>query len=110
MRWIRFTPADGLTRYGQLHDTTVLEVQGDPFQGFALTHQRHALAEVRLEIPVVPVTFYAAGLNYAAHVKEGATLMDRAPVIPTHADIGYPPNNSLLPHGNGVNLTAHAGA
>lgn len=109
MRWIRFTPTDGRTRYGQLHDDTVHAVQGDPFAGYTLTNERYALAEVRLEIPVVPVTFYAAGLNYAAHVKEGATLMDRAPVLPTQADIGYRANNALIAHNDDVIIPADAG-
>lgn len=109
MRWIRYTPPNGRTRYGQLHGELVHAVHGDPFNGFELTPERHALAEVRLEIPVVPVTFYAAGLNYAAHVKEGATLMDRAPVLPTQADIGYRANNALIAHGDEVIIPADAG-
>jgi 2-keto-4-pentenoate hydratase/2-oxohepta-3-ene-1,7-dioic acid hydratase in catechol pathway len=109
MRWIRYTSPQGGTRYGQLHGEVVHAVDGDPLIGYELRPERYALADVRLEIPVVPVTFYAAGLNYAAHVKEGATLMDRAPVLPTQADIGYRANNALIAHGEDVIIPADAG-
>ena len=88
MRWIRFT-ADGKTAYGILQGERIVEVVGDPFVGYERTQRRHALAAVKIEVPVMPRTFYCAGLNYTAHVIEQAAKRGVAPDLPTKPDIGY---------------------
>ena len=108
MRWIRFT-VDDTTRYGIVEGDTVLAVQGSPFDAHTLTGERHALDAVRLEVPVVPPTFYAAGMNYARHVQEAARMAGKTAALPAQADIGYRANNALLPHGGDVVIPADAG-
>ena len=71
MRWIKFT-AQGKTAYGILEGNQIFEVAGDPFAGYERTSRVHPLAAVKLEVPVVPRTFYCAGLNYTTHVIEQA--------------------------------------
>jgi 2-keto-4-pentenoate hydratase/2-oxohepta-3-ene-1,7-dioic acid hydratase in catechol pathway len=105
MRWIRFTAA-GKTAYGILEGEQILEVAGDPFRGYDRTARRHALAEVRIEVPVIPGTFYCAGLNYTAHVIEQAQKRGVAPELPKQPDIGYRANNALIAHGETVVIPA----
>jgi 2-keto-4-pentenoate hydratase/2-oxohepta-3-ene-1,7-dioic acid hydratase in catechol pathway len=101
MRWIRFS-AGGRTAYGILDGETIAEVQGDPFAGYERTARRHALGEVRIEVPVIPRTFYCAGLNYTAHIREMAAKRAVEPDIPRKPDIGYRANNALIAHNDPV--------
>ncbi len=91
MRWIRYT-AEGKTGYGILEGERILEVAGDPFGGYRKTDRDRALAGVKLEVPVVPRTFYCAGLNYTAHLKVANAS------VPEKPDIGYRANNALVAH------------
>src|SRR4051794_29118752 len=97
MRWIRFS-AEGRTAYGILEGERIAEVSGDPFAGYQRTRRGHALGAVKIEVPVVPRTFYCAGLNYVAHIKEGALRGGAAPDIPEKPDIGYRAVNALIAH------------
>jgi 2-keto-4-pentenoate hydratase/2-oxohepta-3-ene-1,7-dioic acid hydratase in catechol pathway len=111
MRWIRFSapnlsgPLQGSgarTAFGIVEGDTITEVAGCPFTGYETTRTRHALADVRIEIPLVPQTFYAAGLNYSAHVIDVARKAGKEPDLPKFADIGYRANNALIAHGEPV--------
>ncbi len=101
MRWIRFT-ADGKTAYGILEGDRIVEVAGDPFAGYERTARTHALATIKIEVPVMPRTFYCAGLNYTAHIKEWAAKGVVSSDIPTKPDIGYRAVNALIAHGEDV--------
>ena len=72
MRWMRFS-TQGRTAFGSVEGETIAEVNGCPFKGYETTSITHALAHVKIELPFVPQTFYAAGLNYygALHPDEG---------------------------------------
>jgi 2-keto-4-pentenoate hydratase/2-oxohepta-3-ene-1,7-dioic acid hydratase in catechol pathway len=109
MRWIRFT-AEGRTAYGMVEGDEIAEVTGDPFGGYQRTSRRHALAAVKIEVPVIPRTFYCAGLNYGAHVIEQAQKRGVAPEFPTQPDIGYRANNALIAHGETVIIPRDASA
>jgi len=100
--------ADGAEAYGLVEGDEVVAVQGDPFVGYEPTKQRRPLASVKLLVPVVPRTFYAAGLNYAEHVTEIARQRGEAPKIPRAADIGYRGNNGLIAHGGDHRHSADA--
>jgi 2-keto-4-pentenoate hydratase/2-oxohepta-3-ene-1,7-dioic acid hydratase in catechol pathway len=101
MRWVRYA-ADGQEAYGILEGQDILEVKGDPFAGYERTPTRRKLDGVRLLVPVVPRTFYAAGLNYAEHVIAVANKRGEAPKLPEAADIGYRANNALIAHGEPI--------
>ena len=66
MRWVRFSQA-GRTAYGILEGDRISEVVGDPFMGFDKAGRIHDLGAVKLEVPVLPPTFYCVGLNYRAY-------------------------------------------
>lgn len=107
MRWIRYA-ADGRESYGILEGDDVVEVRGDPFAGYERLSVRRKLSAVRLLVPVIPRTFYAAGLNYAEHVVAVANKRGEVPKLPPAADIGYRANNALIAHGEPIVIPADA--
>lgn len=107
MRWVRFSLA-GRTAYGWLDGETVMEIAGEPWSAHTPVGQQYKLAEVTLEVPVIPRTFYCAGINYAAHIREMAEKRGVQPVFPEKADIGYRANNALVAHNQPVIIPADA--
>lgn len=98
MRWIRFT-AGGRTSYGIVEGEQVAEIRGGLFDGPPEgTGRIHALPAVKVEVPLLPRTFYAAGLNYTGHVMEAATKRGEIPAIPMKPDMGYRATNALIAH------------
>ncbi len=107
MRWLRFT-AGGKTAYGSLNGDTITEINGEPWGDAAPAGRTHALSDVKTEVPVIPRTFYCAGINYAAHIREMAHKRGVEPVFPDKADIGYRANNALIAHNEPVVIPADA--
>jgi 2-keto-4-pentenoate hydratase/2-oxohepta-3-ene-1,7-dioic acid hydratase in catechol pathway len=107
MRWVRFSKDEAIF-YGSLNDAVITEISGDPWGGAKPTGRTFALAEVKLEVPVIPRTFYCAGINYAAHIREMAHKRGVEPVFPEKADIGYRANNALIAHNETVMIPRHA--
>ena len=107
MRFVRFTQ-DGVTAYGFLDGDAISEIRGAPWIDPTPTGRRSDLSAVTLEVPVMPPTFYAAGINYAAHIREMAAKRGESPKFPEKADIGYRANNALIAHGQDVVVPAHA--
>ena len=108
MRWLRYQ-ADGRDAYGIIEGDEVVEVTGDPFAGYSMTRTRRKLRDVKFLVPVIPKTFYAAGLNYAEHVTEMAKKRGEEPQLPPNADIGYRANNALIAHGENIVIPKDAG-
>jgi len=107
MRWIRYSNA-GRTSYGIVEGDQIAEVSGTPFDGYQRTGARWPLDAVTIDVPVIPRTFYCAGLNYVAHVKEAAMKTGLAASIPEKPDIGYRAVNALIAHDEGVVIPADA--
>lgn len=107
MRWIRFSTG-GEPVFGTLDGETITEVTGTPFGEHAPTGRTYALADVTLEVPVVPPTFYCVGLNYAAHIREAAAKVGTDPNLPSRPDVGYRAINALVPDGADVVIPADA--
>lgn len=55
----------------------------------------------KLPPPVIPGNFYAAGLNYRAHI-EWANSRGGSYKVPEQADIGYSSNNALIGSGHDI--------
>lgn len=102
MRWIRFTAPGAAAAYGIVEGERIAEVRGGLFDVPERTGRMHALAEVTVEVPLLPRTFYAAGLNYTEHVLEGAKKRGETPAIPQKPDMGYRASNALVAHGQPV--------
>jgi len=75
---------------------TVTAVSGSPFTRYERGVKTHPLDAVKLLVPVIPPTFYAAGVNYRKHVTEMAALRGEEPHFPPQADVGYRANNALI--------------
>jgi 2-keto-4-pentenoate hydratase/2-oxohepta-3-ene-1,7-dioic acid hydratase in catechol pathway len=97
MKWCRFQAGDGAL-HGIVEGETVTEVHGTPFEEYRLTPTTYPLDAVKLAVPVIPPTFYAAGVNYRKHVTEMAERRGVEPQFPPHADVGYRANNALIAH------------
>ena len=107
MRWIRYE-ADGRAAFGILQDEEIEVVSGSPFDAYRRTGTLLALDSVKLLVPIIPRTFYAAGINYEEHVRAAATLLNREPDLPSKPDIGYRANNALIAHGEPIIIPADA--
>ena len=97
MKWVRYQLKDE-TSYGLLDNNIVTKIDGSPFSEYQTTDQNITLDRVKILAPVIPKTFYAAGINYKKHVSEAAALLNRAPNLPEKADIGYRANNAIIGH------------
>jgi 2-keto-4-pentenoate hydratase/2-oxohepta-3-ene-1,7-dioic acid hydratase in catechol pathway len=107
MRWVRFGKDDGIA-YGSLDGDRITEISGEPWGDITPTGRTFALSAVTLDVPVIPDTFYCAGINYASHIREMAHKRGVEPVFPDKADIGYRANNALIAHDQHVIIPAHA--
>ena len=107
MRWVNATAA-GWAGYGILEGEDVIETAGDIFGAWSRTGRRHRLADVKIEIPVMPRTFYCAGLNYVTHIREVASTRGEVPNIPDRPEIGYRAQNALIAHWEDVVIPAFA--
>ena len=95
MRWCRFQAGDR-SAYGIIEGDSVAEVTGSPFETHTRTSTKVPLSRVKLLVPVIPPTFYAAGVNYREHVTEMAERRGEKPKFPPQADVGYRANNALV--------------
>lgn len=95
MKWCRFQSGEKVA-YGIIEDDLVTEVTGNPFESYTKTSTTHPLGSVKLLVPVIPPTFYAAGINFREHVTEIAKQRGEEPRFPTQADVGYRANNALI--------------
>ena len=107
MKWVRYQ-RKGNPRYGILENNQVTEIEGNPFEEHRKTRIISSFDDIDLLPPVMPQTFYAAGINYEEHVREAATLLGTEPNIPQKADIGYRAQNALIAHGNPIIIPSDA--
>ena len=101
MRFVKFT-AGGRTSFGIVEGDRIVETTGEPFAEWQRTAQRYALADVKIELPLIPRTFYCAGLNYVKHLTEAADKRGEVPNVPDRAEIGYRAQNALIAHDEDV--------
>ena len=94
MIWCRFTDG-GRPVYGLVEDEAVIPVTGDPFGTWERSERRIPVTGLRLLPPVIPGTFFCAGLNYRAHA-ERASYGGHA--VPERPEVGYRANNALTGH------------
>ena len=97
MRWVRYE-AEGRASYGILEGEQIEEVSGSPFDDFSRTGNTLSPQSAKLLAPLIPRTFYAAGINYEEHVREAAALLGNEPNLPAKPDIGYRANNAIIAH------------
>jgi hypothetical protein len=107
MRWLKFTASDQ-TSWGIVEGDQVIAVDGDPFGEWQRTSRTHPLSRVRIELPLIPRTFYCVGLNYLKHLKEAADKRGEVPAVPDRPEIGYRAQNALIAHDEEVVIPSFA--
>jgi 2-keto-4-pentenoate hydratase/2-oxohepta-3-ene-1,7-dioic acid hydratase in catechol pathway len=107
VRWLKFT-ADNQTSWGLIEGDRVITIEGDPFGVWKRTPRTHSLSGVKIELPLVPRTFYCVGLNYLKHLKEAADKRGEIPNIPDRPEVGYRAQNALIAHDEEVVIPAIA--
>jgi 2-keto-4-pentenoate hydratase/2-oxohepta-3-ene-1,7-dioic acid hydratase in catechol pathway len=101
MIWCRFEEAGdraGEARsavYGLVEDDWVIPVSGPPFGGYEKSGRRLRMDNLRLLPPVIPSTFFCAGLNYRGHAQRAAYGGHQ---VPSRPEVGYRANNALTGH------------
>ncbi|HUZ74327.1 MAG TPA: fumarylacetoacetate hydrolase family protein [Stellaceae bacterium] len=108
MIWCRFQ-AGGKIAFGLVEGDTVTEVAGIPWGTHEATRTTHKLAAVKLLPPVIPGTFYCAGVNYRGHVIAMAKKRVVEPKFPEKPDIGYRSANALIGPGEAIVKPKDAG-
>ena len=108
MRWTLFSTGDAAARYGIVDGDRLREVRGTPFGEYEMTSQVLRLEDVKIEVPFVPRTFYAAGLNYVKHIHEYSEQRGETVNVPTRAEIGYRAVNALVAHNEPVIIPSDA--
>ena len=108
MRWINYSLPGRGPSYGIVEDERIFEVRGSPFGDHDRTGQIHRLVDITTELPLVPRTFYAAGLNYVRHIREYAELSGTSINVPARAEIGYRAVNALIAHDQPVVIPSDA--
>jgi 2-keto-4-pentenoate hydratase/2-oxohepta-3-ene-1,7-dioic acid hydratase in catechol pathway len=99
MKWCRIEE-DGHPYWAIVEGDHMHVVAGSPYQGeYTPSGKRYPVTDVKCLIPVEPRNFYAAGLNYRAHVEWAAGRRGGKPQMPREADIGYRSPNALVPSG-----------
>jgi 2-keto-4-pentenoate hydratase/2-oxohepta-3-ene-1,7-dioic acid hydratase in catechol pathway len=63
---------------------------------------RHPLAGAKFLPPVIPGNFYAAGLNFRAHIEWANAHHGTTYKVPEQADIGYRSGNALIGSGTDI--------
>ena len=101
MRWARIDDS-GTPRYGIVEGDRIALVEGGLFDPGARTGRTAPVAGARFLVPLEPGVFYAAGQNYAGHVREIARAEGREPVLPDKPDVGYRAVNALVAHGEPI--------
>ena len=101
MNWCRFA-REGKIWYGQVRDARVTRFEGSPLGDHRATRDSYALDDVKLLPPVIPPTFYAAGVNYRAHILKAQSIGSPVAKFPERAQIGYRANNALIGHGDAI--------
>ena len=81
MKWCRFQSGKTVA-YGLIEGTNVTEVTGSPFESYSKTSNTTMVSRVKMLVPVIPPTFYAAGPAVHRAVMEA---VDRRGAVPHHA-------------------------
>jgi 2-keto-4-pentenoate hydratase/2-oxohepta-3-ene-1,7-dioic acid hydratase in catechol pathway len=92
MKAVRFTGPEGEIRIGRLDSESVVDAGASGTQGFVpsaeaweslagASGKEHAVSELRLLPPVVPLKLIGIGLNYRDHAEESELAIPDVPVV-----------------------------
>lgn len=106
-RWVRYATPEG-PRHGYVEGDGVVPIAGDMFGAWRVDGAARPLAQVRLMAPVIPLTFYACGINYEGHWRTAAQEFGLDPdrSWPKTAEIGYRAQSAIIGPGDPIILPA----
>ena len=98
MRFARYE-LDGTLSYGLVEGDRIAPINGSPFGAWQPVRCTPLpLADVRIQVPVIPGNFYAVGLNYPKHIEERARKLGITPELPARPEPGYRSPSALVAH------------
>ena len=101
MKWCRIE-VDGAPAFGIVEGTDIVLVDAPPYDSYQRTGKKAALKSAKFLPPVMPYIFYAAGINFRAHIEWAAQRLGTPLKPPAQADIGYRSPNALI--GSGADI------
>jgi len=101
MKWCRIQDKRGPV-FCVVEGDEVEVLSAAPFEAHKRTGERHRLSAVKLLPPVIPPNFYAAGLNFRAHIEWAVKHHGMTLKVPDKADIGYRSTNALVGSGEEI--------
>lgn len=101
MKWCRIE-VDGKPAFGIIEGAEIALLDAAPYEAHRRTGKKLPLANAKLLPPVMPYNFYAAGINFRAHIEWAAERLGMALKPPAQADIGYRSPNALV--GSGADI------
>lgn len=107
MIWCRFSHPEQ-TGYGMVEGESVRPIDGEPWAAHRAGARTFPLSEVRLLVPVIPKTFYCAGLNYREHIVKRAATLGIQAKFGSKPSIGYRANSALIATGEPIVKPASA--
>ena len=97
MNWCRFMHF-GTASVGVVKEDLVFKVEGSPFSDYKITDEYFSKDDITWLPPVMPTTFYSAGVNYKAHILKAQSLGSTMAKWPEKAEIGYRAQSALVGH------------
>ena len=101
MKWCRIE-VDGKPAFGIVEGADIALLDAAPYEQHKRTGRKVALKSAKFLPPVMPYNFYAAGINFRAHIEWAAQRLGMALKPPAQADIGYRSPNALV--GSGADI------
>ncbi len=98
MKWCRIE-VDRAPAFGIVEGDDIVLVDAPPYASHKRTGKKVALKSAKLLPPVLPYNFYAAGINFRAHIEWAAQRLGTPLKVPAQADIGYRSPNALIGSG-----------
>lgn len=80
----------------------VFVVDGRPWENWAATQSVYPVSAVKMLSPVVPATFYCAGLNYREHLVASANRRGVEPKFPERPSVNYRSSSALCASGDPI--------
>ena len=101
MKWCR-VELDGRSAFGIVEGGEIALLDAAPYENHRRIGKSIPLSKAKLLPPVVPPNFYAAGINFPAHIEWANQYLGMSLKPPTQADIGYRSANALV--GSGADI------